>query len=64
MWDDVDKIYIVSVPEFPGCMTHGKTYVKAIKNALEAIELCIESFQELGMPVPLPRIAERQVIAS
>ncbi|WP_371876235.1 type II toxin-antitoxin system HicB family antitoxin [Dictyobacter vulcani] len=25
-WDNNDQIYVVSVPELPGCMTHGQTY--------------------------------------
>ena len=29
-WDSQDKIYIVSVPELPGCRTHGRTYEEAI----------------------------------
>jgi len=27
-WDDQDEIYIVTVPELPGCKTHGKTIKK------------------------------------
>jgi hypothetical protein len=30
-WDDDDKIYVVTVPELPGCMTHGHTYEEAIQ---------------------------------
>ena len=41
-WDPRDDIYIVNVPELPGCRTHGKTYEEAIKNALEVIELWID----------------------
>ena len=25
-WSEEDGVYIVSVPELPGCKTHGKTY--------------------------------------
>ncbi len=56
-WDDQDRIYIVSVPELPGCRTHGKSYEEAIKNALEVIELWIEAAQKSGEPVPPPRMA-------
>jgi predicted RNase H-like HicB family nuclease len=45
-WDLRDEIYVVSVPELPGCRTHGKTYEKAVKNALEVIELWIEDAQK------------------
>jgi predicted RNase H-like HicB family nuclease len=54
-WDARDNIYVVNVPELPGCMTHGKTYEEAIKNALEAIELWIEDAQRAGEPIPPPR---------
>jgi antitoxin HicB len=56
-WDDDDKIYIISVPELPGCKTHGRTYDEALKNILEVIELWIEDAQKIGQPVPQPRIA-------
>jgi predicted RNase H-like HicB family nuclease len=56
-WDDEDKIYIVSVPELPGCKTHGKTYDEAIQNALEVIELWITTAQEQGWPIPAPQMA-------
>ena len=55
-WDTHDQIYIVDVPELPGCMTHGKTYEEAINNALEAIEVWIEGAQEVDEAVPPPRV--------
>ena len=30
-WDPRDDIYVVTVPELPGCRTHGKTYKKAVR---------------------------------
>ncbi len=56
-WDNQDNIYIVSVPELPGCRTHGHTYEEAIKNALEVIELWIEAARKVGEPIPSPRVA-------
>ncbi len=53
-WDDEDKIYVVSVPELPGARTHGKTYEEAIKNALEVIELWLETARDLGWNIPQP----------
>ncbi len=53
-WDDEDKIYVVSVPELPGARTHGKTYEEAIKNALEVIELWLETAKDLGWNIPQP----------
>ncbi|HEX4206004.1 MAG TPA: type II toxin-antitoxin system HicB family antitoxin [Ktedonobacteraceae bacterium] len=55
-WDEDDKIYIVNVPELPGCKTHGKTYDEAISNATEVIELWIEAAQKDGWPIPQPKV--------
>ena len=52
-WDPRDD---VTVPELPGCKTHGKTYKEAIGNALKVIELWIEDAQKVGEPIPLPMI--------
>jgi predicted RNase H-like HicB family nuclease len=54
-WDSRDDIYVISVPELPGCKTHRKTYEEAIKNALEVIELWIEDAIKAGEAVPPPR---------
>ena len=54
-WDDEDKIYVVSVPELPGCRTHGKTYKEAIKNAHEVIELWLATAKEQGWLIPQPQ---------
>ncbi len=55
-WDDVDQIYVVSVPELPGCMTHGKTPEEALQQGYDAIESWIKVAQELGWPIPQPRL--------
>jgi len=54
-WDDRDNIFVVTIPEFSGCKTHGETYEEAVKNGKEVMELCIESEQALGRPIPQPR---------
>lgn len=51
-WDSHDQIYVVEVPELPGCMTHGKTYEEALANAQEAIEVWIEAVQEANETIP------------
>lgn len=55
-WDSRDLIYVVEVPELPGCMTHGKTYEEALKNAQEAIEIWIEAAQDANETIPPPRV--------
>ncbi|BAZ47360.1 hypothetical protein NIES4102_44060 (plasmid) [Chondrocystis sp. NIES-4102] len=32
-WSELDQAVIVEVPELPGCMADGKTYVEAVTNA-------------------------------
>jgi predicted RNase H-like HicB family nuclease len=54
-WDDHDKIYVVSVTELKGCMTHGKTKAEALKMADEAIEGHVMTLLDLGETVPTPK---------
>jgi predicted RNase H-like HicB family nuclease len=54
-WDPDDQIYVVTVPELPGCMTHGKTYEEAVRQGKDAIETWIEGAMEDGEPLPQPR---------
>ena len=53
-WSDEDQVYIATVPELPGCKTHGKTYEEALKQAKDAIEGWIEFAKELGRAIPPP----------
>lgn len=39
---DENGVYIAHVPELPGCHTQGKSAEEALKNASEAIKLCLE----------------------
>lgn len=53
-WSEEDQVYIVTIPELPGCKTHGKTYKKALKQVKYAMEGWIEANQALGRPIPAP----------
>jgi predicted RNase H-like HicB family nuclease len=54
-WSDEDRAFIVSLPEFgPYANTHGETYDEAVRAGQEVLELLIESYQELGRPLPEP----------
>jgi predicted RNase H-like HicB family nuclease len=57
-WDEDDQIYIVTVPELPGCRTHGTTYEEAVRQGQDAIESWIKVAQELGRPIPVPRVSK------
>jgi predicted RNase H-like HicB family nuclease len=54
-WSNEDKVLVAEVPELPGCMAHGKTTEKALKNVNQAIELWIDTAKEFGDSIPKPR---------
>ena len=54
-WDPDDKIYVVTVPELEGCMTHGRTYLEAVQQGQDAIESWIMVAIADDDPVPLPK---------
>jgi predicted RNase H-like HicB family nuclease len=56
-WSDEDDAYLVTVPELPGCVTHGATYEEAVRQGQDAIECWIEANQAWGRPIPAPRTA-------
>ena len=54
-WSESDKAFIVEVPELSGCMADGQTYVEAVKNVEVVIQEWIETAQELGRDIPIPK---------
>ena len=54
-WSNEDKRFVAEVPELPGCMAHGKTPEKALKNVNQAIELWIDTAKEFGDRIPEPK---------
>lgn len=55
-YDLQDKIYVVSIPELPGCMAHGETKEEALKEIEVAKELWIETALADGEKVPEPHL--------
>jgi predicted RNase H-like HicB family nuclease len=51
-WSKVDKVFIAVVPELPGCMADGLTYVEAVQNVEVVMNEWIETAKELGHPIP------------
>lgn len=51
-WSEVDRVYIVEVPELPGCMADGDSREEAEANARKAIENWIDIAKEFGRVVP------------
>jgi predicted RNase H-like HicB family nuclease len=54
-WSQDDGVFVVEVPELPGCMAHGATPVEAVVNAQDAIALWIEAARDAGRPIPDPK---------
>lgn len=55
-WSDADQLYIVEVPELPGCKTHGRTYEEAVTQAQDALAAWIEGHRAAGYPIPPPQV--------
>ena len=55
-WSDEDQAYIVSIPEFPGNLTHGDTYEEAVKQGEDLIESLILWALQDGKPLPKPHV--------
>ena len=45
---DEDGIYVARVPELEGCYTQGKTFEEVLSRVKEAIEVCLESEEEIN----------------
>ena len=54
-WDESDQIFVVDVPELPGCMAHGRSKNEAIAQAEAAIDPWIKTAKEDGIAIPEPR---------
>lgn len=54
-WSSEDQVFVVEVPELPGCMADGKTYQEAVANAEVIIQEWIETARELGRAIPEAR---------
>ncbi len=54
-WSDPDKAYVVEIPELPGCMADGQSYVEAVENAEKVIDEWIATAKKMGREVPKPK---------
>lgn len=57
-WEPKDAIYVASVPELEGCVTHGKTYAEAVTNAQDAIDSWVMAAQDDNDALPSPHFYE------
>ena len=51
-WSVEDAVFVVHVPELPGCMAHGSDPVEAVESAQVAIDLWLDAAGAAGMPIP------------
>lgn len=47
-FQDEDGVFTAQVPAIPGCIASGKTLRQAYRNAVEAIESCLEARRKVG----------------
>jgi predicted RNase H-like HicB family nuclease len=54
-WSEEDELFVVEVPELPGCMADGETYEQAVRNAQNIISEWLETAESLDREIPQPR---------
>ena len=54
-WSNQDNAFIAEVPELPGCMADGASRIDALRNAETIISEWIETAQNLGRDIPVPK---------
>ncbi len=54
-WSDEDEVFVVTVPDLPGCMAHGLSPAQAAAEAEQAIVGWLAAAGEMGQPIPAPR---------
>lgn len=54
-WSKDDNAFIAEVPELPGCMADGASYIEAIENVQVVMNEWIETAKELGREIPVPK---------
>jgi antitoxin HicB len=56
-WSEDDESFLVTLPEFDDCKTHGDTYEEAVKSAETVLEVLMEAYSAEGKELPQPRYA-------
>lgn len=54
-WSPEDDAFIVTIPELPGCKTHGASYEEAAKHGHEIIELVVGGLHGDTEAIPAPQ---------
>lgn len=53
-WSEEDHCFIAEVPELPGCMADGASYLEAVENVELVINEWRETAHTLGRHIPEP----------
>lgn len=53
-YDEVDKIYVASIPELQGCMAHEETKEEALAEIEIVRDMWIQTAKEKGLEIPKP----------
>jgi predicted RNase H-like HicB family nuclease len=54
-WEPQGQVFVVTVPELRGCMTHGATYEEAVAQGRDAIESWLDAREARGASIPSAR---------
>lgn len=54
-WNTEEQRFYAKAPQLRGCMSDGATYAEAAAHLQEAMELWLETSEELGMEIPRPQ---------
>jgi predicted RNase H-like HicB family nuclease len=54
-WEPQGGVYVVTVPELPGCRTHGKTLEEAVRQGRDALESWVDVARADGDMLPSAR---------
>jgi len=54
-WSAEDQTFIADIPELPGCLAHGESQEVALMNAKDAMQLWLDTAEEFGDPIPVPK---------
>ena len=60
-WEPLGGVYVATVPELPGCLTHGRSHLDALHQGRDAIESWIDAKRSWRRPIPGPRVGPRWV---
>ena len=44
-WEPVGGVFVVTIPELPGCQTHGATCAEAVRQGRDAMESWIDAMR-------------------